>query len=399
MLQNLTQYETQALKKDFNLADAHTHQSPSPLEQEVIANLPHLFHEAGAQKQHELDAIAIRTYHELAGQRTANEWGGSYLCYSASMAMEVVANYLRLHSRSLGLIEPTFDNISDILKRHQIELSSIDDRALAVAGQIDWFHLLLPYAGEAIFLTLPNNPTGTFLQKEDFERLAKICKQLDILFVADMCFRLYEPDYLYDQYELLQRYDTNYIIMEDTGKVWPVLDLKFSILNCHPNLCTAIYHIHSDFLLNVSPFILRLLPEFFEVSKRDGFQSTRQLVHANRAYLRSKLPATFLDVAYPASRISVEFLRIHAAITANELVQYLSTLDIHVLPGDMFFWKRPELGSSYIRIALARDIEHFKTCVDRMVDAINGLSFDKIEHYQHRSLATYPAHSPSYAVS
>lgn len=387
MFENLTQHETEALKKDFNLADAHPHQFPSPLEQEIIANLPNLFYEAGARKQHELDALAIRSYYELAGQLTANQWGSSYLCYSASMAMEVVANYLRLNGRSLGLIEPTFDNISDIIKRHQITLHSIDDSALAIPGQINWPRLLLPYAGAAIFLTLPNNPTGTFLAKEDFDRLAETCKRMNILLIADMCFRLYEPGYLYDQYEILKRHDTSYIVMEDTGKVWPVLDLKFSILNCHPNLATSIYSIHSDFLLKVSPFILRLLPEFFAVSTVEGFKSTRQLVQVNRAYLRRKLSTTFLDVAFPDSKISVEFLRIQAPITANELVLYLSTFDVYVLPGDKFFWNQPVLGSVYVRIALARDFEHFKESVDRMVEALNELSFDEpAEKRQHSRL-------------
>lgn len=375
MNKNLTQYETRALRTDFNLADAHTHQNQSELEREIVANLPNLFYEAVASKQHEVDALAITSYHELSGQTTANSWASSHLCYSASMAMEVVANYLRLNEIKVGLIEPTFDNIPDILKRHQIDLTPIDDEQLACSAEVNWGELLSNYAGQAIFLTLPNNPTGTYLTEFNFETLAETCKRLDILLMIDMCFRLYEPAFLYDQYKILKRVDVPCVIIEDTGKVWPALDLKFSILNCHPALSEKIYDIHSDFLLNVSPFILRVLPEFFEASKKEGFKSTRQLVKKNRAYLRDTLAGTFLEVAFPDSNISVEFLRINAPIKSTEVQTHLAYDGVYVLPGDMFFWNTPALGQSYIRIALAREFNQFKASIDKLSDALKRLKF------------------------
>lgn len=372
-IKNLTQYETFALQSDFNLADAHTHQQLSLLEKAVVSRLPSLFEEAARSKQHTLDEAAIKGYHELCGQVTANSWAHSHLCYSASMAMEVVANYLRLQRKKLLLIEPTFDNIADILKRHQIPLMALSDAVIATPHTINWRDLLSDYAGEAVFLTLPNNPTGTFLTPPDFEALAKSCQQMDILLIIDSCFRIYEPDYFYDQYEILRRFDTKCLIIEDTGKIWPALDLKFSILNAHPALAELIYDIHSDFLLNVSPFILRLLPEFFHTAKTDGFSSIRELAKINRGYLRDNLTGTFLEVAFPHSRISVEFLRINAPITGLELRDYLAQHNIHVLSGDMFFWHRPELGFPYIRLALARDFTEFKVSFDKLLAAIQRL--------------------------
>jgi hypothetical protein len=52
--QDLTQHEVEALKQKYNFADAHTHQSQSPSQLEIVRSLPELWFEAEKTKQETL---------------------------------------------------------------------------------------------------------------------------------------------------------------------------------------------------------------------------------------------------------------------------------------------------------------------------------------------------------
>lgn len=355
---NLTLLETLALGYEFNLRDAHTHQGQSPSQTNIIARLPDIFRDAETRKQHDLDNAVTSAFLKLCSQQVAVEIGGTLICYSSSLAMEIVANYLRRYQLSVTLIEPTFDNIADILKRHGIQLNPLEDEVVRYG---DLETLLHDLKTDAIFLTLPNNPTGTYLSEERFETVVRHCVEQGKLLILDTSFRLFEPNFCFDQYRLLNLYQPRYIVIEDTGKIWPTLDLKVGFINTSPGLYDDLKAIHSDFLLNVSPFILRLLLEYFEDSNNDNFSSIRDLVLRNRQILRQELQTTILTPAYNTSNVSVEFLHIDSAqIRASELHAQLEARGIYVLPGTYFFWNTPEKGEHFIRIALARDSKTFE---------------------------------------
>jgi aspartate/methionine/tyrosine aminotransferase len=360
---NLTLYESRALMAVFNLADAHTHQGQSISQEAIIDRLPSLFREAESTTQSELNQRVYDAYHSLNRQFTAKTLGEPLICYSASIAMEIVANYLRQHQLSVSLIEPTFDNIPDILKRHGIRLSPLSDSLLLS----DCFPTALQdITTDAVFLTLPNNPTGTFLPKEKFQAFVDICVDRHIFIIIDTCFRLYVPEFLYDQYQILEDAKASYIIIEDTGKVWPTLDLKISFLNTSRDVRAEIVRIHSDFLLNVSPFILRLLLEYIEDSKMDNFESIFGLIKQNRTFLRTQIAGSILIPTYNSSSISVEFLKISEGLSATELQYLLSLNGVYILSGNKFYWHHENQGSSFIRIALARDPSMFKNAIITM---------------------------------
>jgi len=368
---NLTQYETKGLTYYYNLADAHTHQRQSPTQEIIIARLPELFRDAENRKQSDLDRTVVEAYHQLSFQHRAIEVGGTLICYSASVAMEIVANYLRRHFLSTALIEPTFDNIADILKRHGIHLVPLDD---GILNKEDFTATLADFKTEVILLTLPNNPTGTFLTKEKFQLLVNFCVEQGKLLIIDTCFRLFEPDFCYDQYQILEDAHAHYIVMEDTGKIWPTLDLKVGFLNSSKDIQSELEDIHTDLLLNVSPFILRLITEYCADSKADNFQSIRKLIENNRAFLRAQIRDCILTLAYEHSRTSVEFLKISNAISAKDIQSYLATHGIFVLPGTYFYWNSPHLGDSFIRIALAREPKMFQEAILAMMTALSLIS-------------------------
>ena len=369
---NLTQMEVKSLSLKYNLADAHTHQNLSHSQRSIIADLPNIFLESQERKQDELENRFATTFLNLNGQTVGAQLGGNLLCYSSSIAMEIVGKFISHRGFMVSLIEPTFDNIPDIFRSFQIPVISYSDN-LILDGNFD--RIFSGKIADAIFITLPNNPTGTYLDNTRFSMLAEFCAQSGKILIVDVSFRIFEPGCLFDQYEILENSGTDYILIEDTGKIWPTLDMKVGFLKCSRNLYSELELLHSHILLNVSPFTLNLLSYFIEDSRRDNLYSIRHLLETNRNYLRSKLDSRIFRIACPSSKVSVEFLRLVRRVSSDKLVSYLSSRNIGILSGSKFFWDHPRQGNRYIRVALARTPNAFSDSVNALLDACS-------EYYQ-----------------
>lgn len=361
---NLTQYEHTAINNYYNLADGHAHNTDLP--QNLLEKLPDIYLSSQNLKQDDVEQRFLKSFFKLANQRAAeNLLKNTLLCYSASTAIEIVANFLHKRGFRTALLEPTFDNIPAILVRLGVELVSISEKDFIESQE---FSRLLE--ADAIFLVLPNNPTGGQLSSDLFKDLAYFCNQNNKLLIVDFSFRFFEAFENWDQYAIATQSGCDFIFIEDTGKTWPTLDLKTGIIVSSTPCFDELSIIHNDFLLNVSPFTLLLLDEYLQYSALCGLEETvRSIVSLNRAFLREKIVGTHLSLINPNSRLSVEWL-FSSKLAADKIIGVLEENRIYVLPGTNFFWKNPEFGKQFIRIALMRDHGMFCECVDKIVKLI-----------------------------
>ena len=361
MLKNLTSFEMDSLAQSYNLTDGHAFRRWSAAEEAIIDRAPHLFKNHNRRGQVEIERAYVRDFSRLAGQ-TCDEGALGYLmCFTASMAFEVIANYLRLHRLSLALIEPCFDNLADIFHRHYTPLRPIPDALLEAPG--DTFERVLSdIQSDAICLVTPNNPTGMTLSEGNLRSLLHFCKAHKKLLILDNCFRAYLPrNRVYDQYRLVLEAGVDAILVEDTGKTWPTSEIKapFFAVTRSGGLFERFYRIYTDFLLHVSPVGIKLMHEFIRLSQRDDFASIHDVVRVNRRALYDNLAGTFLTPCeHPFA--SVSWLRIDHSLSGLELKQVLDEYGVFVLPGNHFFWHDRRKGEKFIRVALARDTDMFR---------------------------------------
>jgi aspartate/methionine/tyrosine aminotransferase len=366
MRRNLTQEELLALPVTHNLCDGHAYRRWTDAEAAVIASAARLFREADRIDQHEIESNYIENFFALARQSRTPEFFSTFMVFTASMAIEIVANYLRLEGLSVALIEPCFDNLADILRRHGAPLQPFSEAALA--GDLDALdRQLKAVTADAIFLVTPNNPTGLAIDQDSFSRIVDFCRVERKLLVLDACFRFYLPDHaIYDQYRALADADIDCVIIEDTGKTWPTSELKAPFLSVSPRLAQAVARLHSDFLLHVSPFTVRLLTEFVRLSRKDACQYLRDLVIRNRSALYEAIVGSVLRPA-DAGYLSLAWLAIdHPSLRAADLKRGLAAQGVRVLSGDQFYWSDRQLGERYLRVALVRDPEVFDEAVQRL---------------------------------
>jgi aspartate/methionine/tyrosine aminotransferase len=369
MFKNLTGYEIDSLRQSYNLTDGHAFRRWFAAEEAIIDRSPQLFKNNNRRLQHQIEREYLRDFSRLARQTWDEDALGYLMCFTASMAFEVVANYLRLNHLSLTLIEPCFDNLADIFHRHNIPLRPFPDELLeAPAATFD--RAVSAIDSDAVCLVTPNNPTGRTLTEANLRRLLEFCKERRKLLILDNCFRAYLPPQLvYDQSKLVLESGVDAVLVEDTGKTWPTSEIKapFFAVTRASGLFGRVYDIYTDFLLHVSPVGVRLMHEFIRLSQQDGMASIHEVIRVNRRALYDNLVGTFLTPCeHPFA--SVAWLRIESSLTGLEFKRILDEHGVFILPGDHFFWHDRRQGEKFIRVALARDTDMFREAASLLGD-------------------------------
>jgi bifunctional pyridoxal-dependent enzyme with beta-cystathionase and maltose regulon repressor activities len=173
-------------------------------------------------------------------------------------------------------------------------------------------------------------------------------------------------------YEILEDSGVRYIAMEDTGKTWPLQDAKCSTIMASRDLNAEIYKIVTSVLLNVSPFILKLVTRYVQDSVTDDFASVSEVLELNRQRVRKALDDTLLGYCEPMVKTSVAWFKLKdPSMSADDLQAYLLDHQIYVLSGKYFYWNHPAQGQRFIRIALARDPHMFGQAVAALRRALD----------------------------
>ncbi|GAA2069390.1 aminotransferase class I/II-fold pyridoxal phosphate-dependent enzyme [Streptomyces albiaxialis] len=349
-LTNLTKYEMLALDGEINVSDGHPRQGLSPTQQRITRRMPEIFSAAAEKPFAEVERRAQRAFLDSLGQKSAPvEEGRVHSAYASSVAMDVVARSLRPHVRTIGLIHPTFDNIPDLLLGWGHHLVPLEEDAL-VDGEVPGLDLL-----DAVFLTVPNNPTGTTIGPDALRRIALQCAGQGKPLILDTCFRGFIPGERPDTCALLDGTGVEWIMIEDTGKLWPLLELKLGFIS-HSRQCSFdIAEKLSDVLLSVSPFVLSLLAEFAADARDGGYERIHALIRRNRQVLADSLDGTGASLPPGSADVSVALVELPDHLSSRKAWSDLRRLGLHALPCESFFWADKKQGERFIRVALSRD--------------------------------------------
>ncbi|WP_030559518.1 aminotransferase class I/II-fold pyridoxal phosphate-dependent enzyme [Streptomyces aureocirculatus] len=366
---NLTEIEQQALDAPINLSDGHARQLPTPAQSTLVARLPQWFAEVRDAPFEELERRAQTAFLSALGQNRAPVATGQVLSvYSSSVATMAVGRLLQRRSGRVALIHPTFDSIADLLRGH-VDLVPVAEQVLAEG---DW-ERAVPADVTCLYLTVPNNPTGWRLDEAALTDLARWSTERDVLLCVDTSFRGFDQRTQYDMYRVLEAAGTDYILLEDTGKLWPMLELKLGFLAVSPRMERPIKKIMSEVLLSVSPLVLRLVEELSKDYAAGGMAQLHDLIGTNRRVVAETVTdldgVTLLD---PDSRVSVCRLRLPSADRSLSARRALKERGVHVLPAGQFYWADPSGGTDQVRIALARDPHVLAEALNRMSDVWAG---------------------------
>ena len=354
----------------YNLADGHAWRNPSEGQFRVIERLGEIYCETSRRDFREVQDEFLDVFFRVAAQPGARRCR-HVLSATASYSIDLVGAYCAEHSLSIGFIEPCFSHIAKMLRRRGNRVAAIPEKQIT-SGSLESFCDAEDL--DAVFLCAPNNPTGFQLSKDELLHVAEIVERSDRLLVLDRAYGFFATTD-FDVYDTLLQTNARFVVVEDTGKTWPTLDLKVGVLGTTTQMQRELTLIQDEVLLHVSPFTLSMLTEFLLDTAHVGFdQSVKTTIDTNRETLRQGLYGAPI-VPVTQSPMSAEWLQlISNEMTGRELVSRAKEHGVLTLSGEFFFWEHPEKGSDFVRVALMRDPEYFAAASQRLFESLNVIA-------------------------
>jgi aspartate/methionine/tyrosine aminotransferase len=367
---NLTTMEIDALSDvdgGLNLTDGHARLRLTSQQAAIIERVPDMFAEASSRAFPAIEYEAHAAFMRALGQHSAPVGTGRIMsCYSSTLATDIVARALPVGTQ-VAVLHPTFDNIADLLVTRGLSLVPFPEAALL---GMSW---PVPPV-RAIVVTHPNNPTGLVTPREHLRLLAEHAARHGQTVIIDASFRGQVRDAQYDTYQVLEAAGADWIVIEDTGKLWPTHELKLGLLAFSERTALPIDRAFSESLLAASPVVLQLVKQFAEDWEDGGYERSRALLDRNRDVVRQAAESVGLALADPDSQISVARIDLgrdgpDSAVLHKELL----ARGLHVLPCAPFYWADPDRGLRYIRVSLARPYEVVSAAARTLADAYRHL--------------------------
>ncbi|MFF0737852.1 aminotransferase class I/II-fold pyridoxal phosphate-dependent enzyme [Streptomyces chartreusis] len=368
---NLTTMEVDALTDvdgGLNLTDGHARLALSAEQAAIIADIPGMFAEASRRPFQEIEREAHTAFLHAIGQHSAPIGSGRILsCYSSTLATDIVARALPADA-TIAVLHPTFDNIADLFVTRGLNLVPLSEPALL---NQDWPGPPV----SAIVVTHPNNPTGLVTPQGHLRSLAEHAARHGQTVIIDASFRGQVREAQYDTYAILDEAGADWIVIEDTGKLWPTHELKIGLLAYSERTKLPIERAFSESLLAASPVVLQLIRSLAGDWTNGGYERARSLVERNRAAVKDAIEEAGLRLADPDSQISVA--RIELPVDGPDSAQLyadLVTRGVHVLPCTPFHWADPDSGRRFIRVSLARPFETVQSGARTLTASFRELS-------------------------
>ncbi|MFH9583800.1 aminotransferase class I/II-fold pyridoxal phosphate-dependent enzyme [Streptomyces luteogriseus] len=372
---NLTEFELMAQVSRLDLADGHANHSLHP---ETLGALESTFAATLKEERHGLVQRAERAFLSALGRHTGQSYeaGSSHIIYSASVGVDIMAKYLAVRRYRTGMVTPTFDNLPALMTMTGVELVPVPENRVMPDPELDELTRL---DLDALFLVLPNNPTGTGMDEAAVRRLFEWGAAHRVVIVVDASFRLLDDRACVDLIAMAEEAGADAVTVDDTGKTVSLQDTKASVLSVTHRLRDPVSEVVSHCLLNVSCLDLRLLTTVLSMPHGcDEILRARTLARRNRALLRRMLESCGRIGCLPAespsedSALSIEWLR--TGPERDRVLRRCSDEGLQLLPGQPFFWaagggEQPPPGE-WVRIALLRDPEEFQRGADIFTAAL-----------------------------
>ena len=364
---SLTQMQLMGVASETNVAEGYPRFAPTASQQAIIDRFPQLLAEAFRTPYPQLEVRAHGAFFRALGQRSAPIGSGRILSfYSSTVATDVVAGSLARVGRRVALVNPIIDCIPALFRHRGLELVPVGERRLAGRD---------PLAGlgdlAAVVTANPNNPTGVILGASALRRLADSCAERGAVLVVDACFRAFDTRTQYDSYAVLDASGVEYVVIEDTGKLWPAGGLKLGFLVMSAGSRLAIPEIAADILLTAPPFVVAVVEALAVDMSHGGLDALHARIAGNRAILQDELAKGDVGrLADGDSRVSVSRVELPRGMSGTRLWGRLLRQGVHAVPCRPFYWARPASGERYLRIALGREPEVVRRAARAVVTAL-----------------------------
>jgi aspartate/methionine/tyrosine aminotransferase len=355
---SLTHFETRALHAHVSLADGHAyHEMPAPIAG-VLADLGAIWQRATSRPIPEQEDSYKACLAELIQSPALREHPAYSVSPTASSSLDVAATWLRKRGHTVGLIEPVFDNLHLIVRRREVSCVAVSERALTDLDELQ--RIITRHRLDAVLIVNPNNPTGFQLSELQFTALVRTLAQRGVALIVDRTFRFYS-ELAFDDYRILIDSGIDFVTIEDTGKTWPTLDLKVSLLAYSRSIAAEMRGLYEEIFLCHSPFALALHEALLRETRKHSLEKlVWDLVRERSLHVQDALAGGPLHIQPSDCKLPVLWVSCAQTLLSDlELHARFERSGVSVLPGRFFYWCDDSAHRHFIRISLMRPASKF----------------------------------------
>ncbi|KGR89498.1 aromatic amino acid aminotransferase [Ureibacillus massiliensis 4400831 = CIP 108448 = CCUG 49529] len=222
---------------------------------------------------------------------------------------------------------------------------------------------------KAIMLCSPNNPTGTMLNKQELEAIAKIAIQHDLLIIADEIYAELSYDEDYTSMAAIEGMRERTILVNGFSKGFAMTGWRLGFVCAPIEISSAMLKVHQYALMCASTMSQYAAIE----ALKNGRPEVEEMVKSyrrRRNYIVQSFNEIGLECHIPGGAFYAFPSIKSTGLTSQQFAeQLLMKENVAVVPGDVF----GESGEGHIRCSYASSLEELQEAVNRIKRFIDSL--------------------------
>jgi aminotransferase len=220
---------------------------------------------------------------------------------------------------------------------------------------------------KAIILSYPNNPTGAVMRKQDFEEVADVAVEHDLLVISDEVYDKLTYNGKHTCFSSLDGMNERTILLNGLSKSHAMTGMRIGYAMGPPSIISAMLLIHQYTML-CAPITSQMGAIEALKNGESEMQAMVREYNRRRRLFVSGLNNLGLDCFEPKGAFyafpSIQSTKMTSAQFAEDL---LHQQKVAVVPGDVF----GQSGAGFLRCSYASGLEELKTALERIEEFLN----------------------------
>ncbi|MCM3161112.1 aminotransferase [Metabacillus litoralis] len=281
----------------------------------------------------------------------------------ASQALDLALRAIVNPGDEVIVIEPSFVSYSSL-----ISLAGGVPVSVQTSGEMEFklqpsdLEKAITNKTKAIILCSPNNPTGTLLNKEDLEKIAKIIEKYDLLVISDEIYAELTYDDVYTSFVSIDGMVERTILVSGFSKGFAMTGWRLGYVAAQPEFLSAMLKIHQ--------YTMMCAPSMAQYAAIEAIKNGKEdVLHMKKSYRQRRnlfvnaLTEMGLTCHVPGGAFYAFPSIKETNLSSEEFAEKLLMEErVAVVPGSVF----GESGEGYIRCSYASSLEQLQESLRRM---------------------------------
>lgn len=287
----------------------------------------------------------------------------------ASEALDIALRAILNPGDEIIVVEPCFVSyvpIVELAGGKAVTVQALPEHDFKI--QPEQIEALITDKTKGIIMCSPNNPTGTVLNRNELEKLAKIAHTYNLLVFSDEIYAELSYDEPYTSIASLPGMRERTIVMNGFSKAFAMTGWRLGFV-CGPSeILQAMLKIH-QYAIMCAP----TMSQFAAIEAlKNGYDEMKKMVrsyHSRRNYLVEELNEMGLTCHLPGGAFYVFPNITSTGFSSEEFAEKLLIEEkVAVVPGSVF----GSSGEGYVRCSYATSLEHLQEAMARIKKFINN---------------------------